>query len=382
MQLSQELKQTGANYDSLRPLSWNESNQSVTLIDQRMLPYKLEKVEIKNYMQMADAISDMVLRGAPLIGIAAAYGMALAAKAGADLDEADKLLRSTRPTAVNLAWALDQLTSLKGAERRGNPEIFSKILEKAHWILEDDIQRCKAMSKNGAEYIIDRFYKSAVSECQEQGLRARRACSKFAQANENLHNAAIGDQKLRILTICNAGALATGGYGTALGLIRELAKLDLVEMVYACETRPRQQGSRLTAWELAYENIPVTLISDNMVSHTMKERGIDFVITGADRIAANGDAANKIGTYGLAIQAQYHQVPFFVAAPESTFDRSLETGDLIPIEERSSYEVSHINGEWITAESGVGFYNPGFDVTPTELIERIFTEDGAFSYTN
>ncbi|MDD9898659.1 MAG: S-methyl-5-thioribose-1-phosphate isomerase [Candidatus Melainabacteria bacterium] len=329
------------SFDSLRPLAWNEANQGVTLIDQRLLPYELKQVEVKSHTEMADAISEMVLRGAPLIGIAAAYGMALAAKAGADLCQARKLLLSTRPTAVNLAWALEQIDAvLQGCDLDSPETIYQKILTKAHWILEDDIERCKRMSEHGAKYIREKF----------------------------------GNKKFKIMTICNAGALATGGYGTALGLIRELAKNDLVEMVYACETRPRQQGSRLTAWELAYEQIPVTLISDNMVSHTMKEQAIDFVITGADRIAANGDTANKIGTYALAIQAQYHQVPFFVAAPESTFDRSLETGDLIPIEERSSKEVSHINDKLITAESGVEFYNPGFDVTPNILIERIFTE--------
>ncbi len=318
----------------LKPLAWDELAESVKLIDQRLLPYQLKLVEITNVEAMAEAIKNMTLRGAPLIGIAAAYGMALAAKQGYDLEKADLLLRSTRPTAVNLMWALDQVQGLRS---------YEEILVKAHWILEDDIARCKAMSKVGADYIKNKF--------------------------------GIG-KKLRILTHCNAGALATGGYGTALGVIRTLHEEGLVEMVYADETRPRQQGARLTVWELANEGIPVTLNTDNMVAHLMKQGLIDLVITGADRITANGDAANKIGTYGLAIQAKYHHIPFYIAAPESTIDRSLKSGDQIIIEERDSSEVSHINGESCTAATGVCFVNPGFDVTPRELIEAIFTEEG------
>jgi methylthioribose-1-phosphate isomerase len=180
------------------------------------------------------------------------------------------------------------------------------------------------------------------------------------------------------MTHCNAGALATGGYGTALGLIRELAQENLVEMVYSNETRPRQQGSRLTAWELAYEGIPVTMLSDNMAAHCMKQGMIDFVIVGADRITANGDAANKIGTYQVAIVAKFHQVPFFVIAPLSTVDQKLASGDLIPIEQRDPAELHTINNQLVTASSGVEFFNPGFDVTPRELIEAIFTEKGIF----
>jgi methylthioribose-1-phosphate isomerase len=187
-----------------------------------------------------------------------------------------------------------------------------------------------------------------------------------------------GRKKFRIMTHCNAGALATGGYGTALGLIRELFSEDLVEMVYSNETRPRQQGSRLTAWELAYEGIPVTMLSDNMAAHCMKQGMIDFVIVGADRITANGDAANKIGTYQVAIVANFHNIPFYVIAPESTIDRTLASGDLIPIEERDSAELHTINDQLVTASAGVDFFNPGFDVTPNALIEAIFTEKGLY----
>jgi methylthioribose-1-phosphate isomerase len=240
------------------------------------------------------------------------------------------------------------------------------------------------MSKVGAEYIKKKFNlarnKSAANACQMQGTRSAEE-AEFTVVNEVMRherNTAVGKQRLRILTHCNAGALATGGYGTALGVIRTLHEEGLVEMVYADETRPRQQGARLTVWELANDGIPVTLNTDNMVAHLMKQGLIDMVITGADRITANGDAANKIGTYGVAIQAKYHNIPFYVAAPESTIDRSLNSGDEIIIEERDSSEVSHINGLSCTTASGVSFVNPGFDVTPRELIEAIFTEKGIF----
>lgn len=338
-QVAESIKEQVYKNGELRPLFWDSTSASVKLIDQRLLPYELQLVEVANVQDMAEAIKNMTLRGAPLIGIAAAYGMALAAKAGEDLRAADLVLRSTRPTAVNLMWALGQVQGLTG---------YEEILAKAHWILEDDIARCKAMSQVGAEYIKQKFKLD-----HRQGLR--------------------------ILTHCNAGALATGGYGTALGVIRTLHAEGLVEMIYSNETRPRQQGSRLTAWELAYEGIPVTMLSDNMAAHCMKQGMIDLVIVGADRIAANGDAANKIGTYQVAIVAKYHGVPFFVAAPESTIDRALSSGDLIPIEERDASELHTINGDLVTAASGVKFFNPGFDVTPRELIEAIFTEKGLFN---
>ena len=314
------------------------------LLDQRLLPYEFKYVEISSYEEMAIAIKDMVVRGAPAIGIAAAFGMALAAKKNEDLKNADEALRKTRPTAVNLMWALDEIEKTDGS--------FSEILKKAEWILEDDISRCKRMGEVGAQYIKNKF----------------------------------PNKKLKVMTHCNAGALATGGYGTALGVIRSLHKEGLVEMVYADETRPRQQGARLTVWELAYDNIPVTLNTDNMAAHLMKEGLIDLVIVGSDRVAANGDAANKIGTYQLAISANYHHIPFYVAVPHSTVDMTLITGDEIPIEERDSKEVSHINNQTCTATEDlnqdlgkVNFVNPAFDVTPNALIEAIFTEDGLFN---
>lgn len=356
-QADENLTKTGFKTDEIRPLIWDPEKETIKLIDQRALPYELKYVEISNPQEMAEAIKDMVLRGAPLIGIASAYGMALAAKLGQDLCLSDKLLRSTRPTAVNLMWALDQVQAvIQGSTLNSNQELYQKILTKANWILEDDIARCKAMSKVGAEYIKERHCE--LTKRSEDGAAIQK--------------------KLRIMTHCNAGALATGGYGTALGVIRTLHSERLVEMVYADETRPRQQGARLTVWELVQDNIPVTLNTDNMAAHLMKQGLVDLVITGADRITVKGDAANKIGTYGLAILAKYHNIPFFVAAPQSTIDESLQHANDIPIEERCYSEVSHINGESCTAASGVNFTNPGFDVTPRELITAIFTENGEF----
>lgn len=425
--MTSQTNTSSKNTEELRPLKWNSSESCVEVIDQRILPHELKWVEVKDYKEMAFAIKDMIIRGAPLIGIGAAYGMAMAARDLAsgeelDLDEADKLLRSTRPTAVNLMWALDECQKTihqwglerPSCEKPDYKKLYQSLLQKAHWILEDDIERCKEMSRVGAEYIKNKFAndrhceesqttkqstmhqstaemdrhvglrpprdddnnssKSGATGVQVQGLRD----PKFALANEGERNAAIAPQKYRILTHCNAGALATGGYGTALGVIRKLHEEGLVEMVYSDETRPRQQGSKLTAWELAYDGIPVTMISDNMAAHAMKEGKIDFVVTGSDRITANGDAANKIGTYQVAIAADYHKIPFYVAAPHSTIDMSLASGDLIPIEERDASELHTINGKLVTAKDGVEFFNPGFDVTPHELIEAIFTEKGLF----
>jgi methylthioribose-1-phosphate isomerase len=390
----------------LRPLRWNSQNASVEVIDQRLLPHELKWVEINNCKEMAFAIKDMIIRGAPLIGIGAAFGMAMAARDQEDLDAADKMLRETRPTAVNLMWALDECKKVIFEDAHSRPScstvdfkvLYNKLLEKATWILQDDIERCKEMSRVGAEYIKEKFFtlnesgkykrknqitfnKSTATGSQVQGLQNDEK-TKFTNVNEsskNEHNAAIGFQKLRILTHCNAGALATGGYGTALGVIRTLHAEGLVEMVYSDETRPRQQGSKLTAWELAHDGIPVTMISDNMAAHTMKQGLIDFVVVGSDRITVNGDAANKIGTYQVAIVADYHKIPFYVAAPHSTIDMKLASGDLIPIEERDAAELHTINDKLVTAKEGVEFFNPGFDVTPNSLIEAIFTEKGLFN---
>lgn len=342
----------------LSPARWNEEKEICELLDQRLLPYKFEYVEIKNYEEMSDAIRDMVLRGAPLIGIAAAYGMALAAKAGENLEKADEVLRGTRPTAVNLMWALDEVQATIANKNSSPQELYPEILNKAKWIHADDIERCKKMGEVGADYIEQRF----KQQLAESG-------------------------KLKIMTHCNAGALATGGYGTALGVIRSLHARGLVENVFTNETRPRQQGARLSAWELAHDQIPVTVVSDNMSAHLMSNNQVDLVVTGADRIASNGDAANKIGTYQLAICAKYHNVPFYMAAPVSSFDQSLENGRNIPIEERAAEEVSHINGKTCTVTEEIEnfkdfraakFRNPAFDVTPKELIEQIFTEKGNY----
>lgn len=364
----------------LRPLKWNNTNSLVEVIDQRLLPHEFKWIEVKNTQEMAFAIKDMIIRGAPLIGIGAAYGMAMAARDELDLDEADTLLRSTRPTAVNLMWALDECKKVIhqwGLERNscGKPDfkiLHQKLLEKANWILEDDVERCKEMSHVGAEYIKEKFF---TAESLSNGSPRR---SKTAPGNDK---SSVDFQKLRILTHCNAGALATGGYGTALGVIRKLHEENLVEMVYSDETRPRQQGSKLTAWELAHDGIPVTMISDNMAAHCMKKGMIDFAVVGSDRITANGDAANKIGTYQVAIVCKHHNVPFYVAAPHSTIDLNLASGDLIPIEERDPSELHTINDKLVTASEGVKFFNPGFDVTPNELIEAIFTEKGLFMVT-
>lgn len=361
----------------LRPIRWSEKSETVFLIDQKILPYEFKYIEIKDELEMAEAIKDMTVRGAPAIGIAAAYGVVLAIKNIANdlsvdtikikLEETDKVLRNTRPTAVNLMWALDEIQKISN-DFANKEDLYNKLLDKAHHILEDDINRCKAMAEHGAKYIKEKF------------------ADKISQG-----------KKLNILTHCNAGALATGGYGTALGVIRTLDSENLVEMVYADETRPRQQGARLTAWELAYDQIATTLITDNMAAHLMKQGHIDLVVVGSDRIAKNGDAANKIGTYQLAITANYHKLPFFVAAPMSSFDLSLDSGETIPIEERDHREVSHINGRTCTVDEAnslienydlesnshrlgnIDYQNPAFDVTPNHLIEAIFTENGVYN---
>jgi methylthioribose-1-phosphate isomerase len=357
----------------LSPIFWSADQQSVFVIDQRLLPYKLEYVEIQDHVAMAGAIRNMTLRGAPLIGIAAAFGMALAAKylvkehnneANRKLLEADSLLRGARPTAVNLYWALDQIQAVikQSIKNQDNSRtLYERILAKAKWIHEDDVARCKGIGELGAIYLQKKF----------------------------------SGKKLNILTHCNTGALATGGYGTALGVVRSLHEKNLINRVFVNETRPRQQGARLTVWELAYDHIPVTLNTDNMAGYLMQEDLIDLVIVGADRIAANGDTANKIGTYPLAITAKYHNIPFYVVAPQSSIDKSKANGDSIPIETRDYDEVTHINDKPCTLtedliiqhnrdtnhshELGeVNFVNPAFDITPGSLIEAIFTEDGLF----
>ncbi|MEA5502724.1 S-methyl-5-thioribose-1-phosphate isomerase [Halotia wernerae UHCC 0503] len=331
------------------PVIWH--NDSVSLIDQTRLPNEYAFVEIHRSEDMARAIKTMIVRGAPAIGVAAAYGVYLGAREIEtsdrhdfleNLDKVAQLLRSTRPTAVNLFWAIGRM--LKTAyETLGTVEqIKQTLFQTAQDINTEDLQTCQAIG--------------------DHGLAALPTTP----------------QKLTILTHCNAGALATAGYGTALGVVRSAWREGRLERVFADETRPRLQGAKLTAWECVQEGIPVTVITDNMAAHCMKQNLIHAVVVGADRIAANGDTANKIGTYSVAIAAKAHNIPFFVAAPLSTIDFELPDGSQIPIEERNPEEIYQI-GDTILTPSSVDFYNPAFDVTPAELITAIVTENGAFT---
>lgn len=338
-----------SNLTQVYPVIWESDRAS--LIDQTRLPYDYTRVEITTYQQMANAIKTMIVRGAPAIGIAAAFGLYLGARDIhtsdrnqflTQLEEIAQVLRATRPTAVNLFWAIDRMLQTATTTEGTIEDIKTALLEMAQIIREDDIKTCFAIGEAGLNVL--------------------------PQTPE----------KLNILTHCNTGSLATGGYGTALGVIRSAWNSGRLNRVYADETRPRLQGAKLTTWECVQDGIPVTLISDNMAAHTMKQGIIHAVIVGADRITANGDTANKIGTYSLAIVAKAHNVPFFVAAPLSTVDFKLETGAEIPIEERDETEVYQV-GETRICPEGVEFYNPAFDVTPAELITAIITEKGAVS---
>ena len=317
------------------------------MIDQTILPYEFKTVDISTAEEMYHAIKDMIVRGAPAIGIAGAQGVSLAAielsKTETDkniflkkLQEKADYLKSSRPTAVNLMWAVDKQMKL-ALEIDGSIETVTKaLIENGIKLENEDIEINKKMGDYGAEVV---------------------------------------PKGATILTHCNAGALATVGYGTALGVIRSAYAKDPTIKVFADETRPRQQGARLTTWELTQDGIPTTLITDGMCSYFMSKGMIQMVVVGADRIAANGDTANKIGTYTVAIAAKYHNVPFYIAAPLSTIDISIKSGKEIPIEERSHEEVTHINGDWVCAKD-VNIINPGFDVTPHELITGIITEKG------
>ena len=328
------------------PVLWQDDR--AVLIDQTRLPNDYAQVQIDHYEGMATAIETMIVRGAPAIGVAAAYGMYLGARDIQTDDQGEFLtqlesvaqrLRATRPTAVNLFWAIDQM--MKVARQGGSvAESKQALLHMAQTINTDDVRTCQQVG--------------------DFGLAALPA----------------SPNKLRILTHCNAGALATAGYGTALGVVRSAWAAGRLERVYADETRPRLQGAKLTAWECVQEGIPVTVITDSMAAHCMQQGRIDAVVVGADRIAANGDTANKIGTYSVALAAKAHNIPFFVAAPLSTIDFSITHGSQIPIEERNSSEV-HTVGETVLCPAGAEFYNPAFDVTPAELIAAIVTEFGA-----
>lgn len=329
------------------PVKW--SDEGVLMLDQRLLPTEETWLTLKTYTEVADGIRDMVVRGAPAIGVSTAYGIALGVRqfVGTNMvdleDELDyicEVLFKTRPTAVNLGWAIDEMkkTFAKAkAEGKSISEIKEILLDRAKEIHEEDIEAQRLIADFGGELIEDNS---------------------------------------TVLTHCNAGALATGGvWGTALGVIRGAVNQGKNIHVYADETRPYLQGARLTAWELKEDNIPVTLITDNMSGYMMKKGRVQAVVVGSDRIAANGDVANKIGTYMVAVLAKEHGIPFYVAAPLSTVDLNCPTGEEIPIEERDAREVTHIKGIQLAPE-GIEIGNPAFDVTPNHLVTAIITEKG------
>jgi methylthioribose-1-phosphate isomerase len=338
------------NLTHVYPVVWQDDH--VRLIDQTRLPNEYSVVEIRCSADMAIAIKTMIVRGAPAIGVAAAYGMYLGARESQattpvqlinDLELVASQLRATRPTAVNLFWAIEQmLTAAKTTPAASVTALLTLLLNTAQAIAIADLRTCQAIG--------------------EQGLQVMPA----------------SPQQLRMLTHCNAGALATAGYGTALGVVRSVWGAHRLARLYADETRPRLQGAKLTTWECVQDGIPVTLITDNMAAHCMQRGMIDVVVVGADRIAANGDTANKIGTYSVALCAQAHNIPFYVAAPLSTIDFDLADGSGIPIEERSPEEVYQLGNSRI-CPPGVEFYNPAFDVTPARYIAGIITEYGVFA---
>ena len=321
---------------------------AVVMIDQRKLPGQEIYVTCKTANEVARAIKTMVIRGAPAIGVAAAMGIALGmnrSKAqgtrqfAVDFNKLCDLMAGTRPTAVNLFWAIDRMKRTFGeAARAGQSvdEIKAVLVKEANLIHDEDVASCREMGRFGAELV---------------------------------------PSGARILTHCNAGALATAGYGTALGVIRAAAEQGKVTQVFADETRPFLQGARLTAWELVRDGVPTTVITESMAGPLMQRGGIDFIVVGADRIAANGDFANKIGTYTVAMMAAAHNVPFYVAAPLSTIDLATADGEAIPIEQRNAREVTHL-GSTQLAPDGASVWNPAFDVTPHRLVAGIITEKG------
>jgi methylthioribose-1-phosphate isomerase len=307
---------------SVEPIRWRGDH--LELLNQLLLPRKVEYVRCNTAHEVAEAIKTMIVRGAPAIGVAAAFGMAMAKTRGEDVAFAATELRQARPTAVNLAWAIDRMM------RAGNS------VAEAEKIFREDVEGNRRIGRFGAELL---------------------------------------GSKTTVLTHCNAGALATAGYGTALGVIRAAAEQGKSIAVFADETRPYLQGARLTAWELQQDGIDVTLITDSMAGHFFQQKRFDAVVVGADRIAANGDAANKIGTYTVAVLANAHNVPFYIAAPISTVDIATPDGSAIPIEERSAREVTEIGGTRIAPE-GIAVRHPAFDVTPARLITAIITDRG------
>lgn len=331
----------------IKTVEW--TSEGVRMLDQRLLPTEEKYLMLRSYEEVADAIKKMIVRGAPAIGVSAAMGLALGANQSVGTSIADleydfrfmcKVMEATRPTAVNLFWAVERMRGALAkakTETRNVDEVRKRLTAEALAIFQEDIASNRALGKFGGELIAD---------------------------------------GATVLTHCNAGALATAGdYGTALGVIRGAIDAGKRVAVIADETRPFLQGSRLTAWELAKDNIPVTVITDNMAGHLMKQGKVDCVVVGADRIAANGDTANKIGTYMVAVLAKQHNIPFYVAAPISTVDLSTATGDGIPIEERGAKEVTHLREQRLAPE-GVEVHNFAFDVTPNELIAAIITDRG------
>ena len=328
------------------------SNNQLEMIDQRILPLEINYLSFDSAASVAVGIQTMVVRGAPAIGVAAAYGVALEALSLSRFNRALfsegmikglEVLSASRPTAVNLFWALNRMRKLWESIRHlSNQEIAERLLKEAHHIYDEDIQINQRMGMFGAELLAD---------------------------------------GMRVLTHCNAGALATAGHGTALGVFRSAVESGKNISIIADETRPFLQGARLTAWEMVQENIPVTLITDNMSGHLMATGEIDAIVVGTDRVASNGDVANKIGTYMVAVLAHRHNIPFYVACPLSTIDMTLASGKDIPIEERSAEEVKGF-GDCKWAPDGVSIRNPAFDVTPAELVSALITENGVIHHPN
>lgn len=338
-------------------LQWiGDCHGVLELIDQRCLPGTLVKLDIRDTVTLYDAIKTLAVRGAPAIGVAAAYGLVLAVQASSgdtaekaltDVKTQAEYLAESRPTAVNLFWALDRVTRAADQFVKDNTSadcdaLLDCVFQEAQAICREDVDMCLRIGQNGQAFIQNGF---------------------------------------GVLTHCNAGALATAGQGTALSLMFEAQKQGTDFTVYAGETRPLLQGARLTAWELQNAGVPVKLICDNMAGWLMKQGLINMVVTGADRIAANGDSANKIGTYSLSLLARAHGIPFYIAAPSSTFDLSLVSGDAIPIEERDAHEVTQVR-DIVIAPKDIGTRNPAFDVAPAENITAIITETGVIESPN
>jgi methylthioribose-1-phosphate isomerase len=322
---------SGAAYSAVE---LSPGDAEVVLLDQRRLPAAEEYLRLTRVEEVATAIETLAVRGAPAIGVAAAYGVVLAAARREDLVEATARLRRTRPTAVNLAWALERMARVPSRD-------LASLAAEARAIHREDVAACRAMGRIGAAHVPD---------------------------------------GATVLTHCNAGALATGGYGTALGVIRAAREQGKRVRVVACETRPVLQGARLTAWELAKDGFDVTLVTDSMVAQLLRSGGVHLVVVGADRIARSGDVANKIGTYGVACLAQLHDVPFYVAAPFSTIDMACPDGESIPIEQRSEREVLFLGDQPVAPLlDNVHASNPAFDVTPARMVRAIFTERGEVS---